>query len=54
MKKHDSSPNYHAPARVKKTNVFTSIVWLIPLIALIAGGWLWLKTSATAALSLHC
>ena len=43
MKKHDSSPNYHAPARVKKTNVFTSIVWLIPLIALIAGGWLLVK-----------
>ena len=43
MKKHDSSPNYHAPARVKKTNVFTSIVWLIPLIALIAGGWLLIK-----------
>ena len=43
MKKHDSSPNYHAPARVKKTNVFTSVVWLIPLIALIAGGWLLVK-----------
>ena len=43
MKKHDSSPNYHAPARVKKTNVFTSVVWLIPLIALIAGGWLLIK-----------
>ena len=43
MKKQDSSPNYHAPARVKKTNVFTSIVWLIPLIALIAGGWLLVK-----------
>ena len=43
MKKHDSSPNYHAPARVKKTNVFTSIVWLIPLIALIAGSWLLVK-----------
>ncbi|MDO5638616.1 MAG: intermembrane transport protein PqiB [Neisseria sp.] len=28
------------PARVQKTNVFASVVWLIPLIALIAGGWL--------------
>ena len=28
------------PARVRKTNVFTSVVWLIPLIALFAGGWL--------------
>ena len=27
----------------QKTNVFTSIVWLIPLIALIAGGWLLVK-----------
>ena len=31
------------PARIKKTNVFTSVVWLIPLIALIAGGWLLMK-----------
>lgn len=31
------------PARVKKTNVFTSVVWIIPLIALIAGGWLLMK-----------
>ena len=29
-----------ASARVRKTNVFTSVVWLIPLIALFAGGWL--------------
>ena len=43
MKKHDSSQTHRAPARVKKTNVFTSIVWLIPLIALIAGGWLLVK-----------
>lgn len=28
------------PARVGKTNVFASVVWLIPLIALITGGWL--------------
>ena len=54
MKKHDSSPNYHAPARVKKTNVFTSIVWLIPLIALMPAAGFWLKTSATEALSLRC
>ena len=32
-----------APARVKKTNVFTSVVWIIPLIALITGGWLLMK-----------
>ena len=31
------------PARVKKTNVFTSVVWVIPLVALIAGGWLLMK-----------
>lgn len=31
------------PAKVKKTNVFTSVVWIIPLIALIAGGWLLMK-----------
>lgn len=31
------------PARVKKTNVFTSVVWIIPLIALLAGGWLVMK-----------
>ena len=33
-------PNQPVPARIRKTNVFTSVVWLIPLIALIAGGWL--------------
>ncbi|MCP1772274.1 paraquat-inducible protein B [Neisseria perflava] len=33
----------NAPARVKKTNVFTSVVWVIPLIALLAGGWLLMK-----------
>ena len=43
MKKHDSSQTHHAPARVRKTNVFTSVVWLIPLIALLAGGWLLVK-----------
>ncbi|QEY23478.1 intermembrane transport protein PqiB [Neisseria animalis] len=32
-----------APARVKKTNVFASVVWVIPLLALIAGGWLLMK-----------
>lgn len=32
-----------APARVKKTNVFSSVVWIIPLIALITGGWLLMK-----------
>ncbi|OSI18893.1 paraquat-inducible protein B [Neisseria dentiae] len=31
------------PAVVRKTNVFTSVIWLIPLIALIAGGWLLMK-----------
>ena len=31
------------PAVIKKTNVFTSVVWIIPLIALIAGGWLLFK-----------
>ena len=33
-------PTQPGPARVRKTNVFTSVVWLIPLIALFAGGWL--------------
>ena len=33
-------PAKPVPARVRKTNVFTSVVWLIPLIALFAGGWL--------------
>ena len=33
-------PTQPVPARVRKTNVFTSVVWLIPLIALFAGGWL--------------
>ena len=33
-------PAQPVPARVRKTNVFTSVVWLIPLIALFAGGWL--------------
>lgn len=33
----------NAPARVKKTHIFASAVWLIPLIALIAGGWLLMK-----------
>lgn len=32
-----------APARVKKTNVFTSVVWIIPLVALITGAWLLMK-----------
>lgn len=31
------------PAVVKKTNAFNSIIWLVPLIALIAGGWLLMK-----------
>ncbi|MCS4533007.1 intermembrane transport protein PqiB [Neisseria montereyensis] len=31
------------PAVVKKTNIFNSIIWLVPLIALIAGGWLLMK-----------
>ncbi|OSI08150.1 Paraquat-inducible protein B [Neisseria animaloris] len=38
--KNDNQP---VPARVRKTNVFTSVVWLIPLIALIVGGWLLMK-----------
>ncbi|ENX8983720.1 intermembrane transport protein PqiB [Neisseria gonorrhoeae] len=36
-------PNGHAQARVRKNNTFLSAVWLVPLIALIAGGWLWVK-----------
>lgn len=32
-----------APARVKKTNVFSSVVWIIPLVALITGAWLLMK-----------
>ena len=36
-------PNGHTKARVRKNNTFLSAVWLIPLIALIAGGWLWVK-----------
>ena len=35
--------NGHAQARVRKNNTFLSAVWLVPLIALIAGGWLWVK-----------
>ncbi|STZ76769.1 intermembrane transport protein PqiB [Bergeriella denitrificans] len=31
------------PAKIKKTNVFASVVWVIPLVALIAGGWLLMK-----------
>ena len=31
------------PAVVRKTNVFTSVIWLIPLIAFLAGGWLLMK-----------
>ena len=30
-------------ARVRKNNIFTSVVWLVPLIALIAGSWLLMK-----------
>ncbi|MCF7521256.1 intermembrane transport protein PqiB [Neisseria sp. ZJ106] len=30
-------------ARTRKTNVFTSVVWIVPLIALAAGGWLAVK-----------
>ncbi len=36
-------PNGHAQARVRKNNTLLSAVWLVPLIALIAGGWLWIK-----------
>ena len=36
-------PNGHTKARVRKNNTFLSAVWLIPLIALIVGGWLWVK-----------
>lgn len=36
-------PNRHAQARVRKNNTLLSAVWLVPLIALIAGGWLWIK-----------
>ncbi|RKV76150.1 MAG: MCE family protein, partial [Neisseria sp.] len=41
----DNTPpqNGHIKARVRKNNTFLSAVWLIPLIALIAGGWLWVK-----------
>lgn len=42
MDKHDTSSG-NAPARIKKNNVFTSVVWLVPLIALFAGGWLLVK-----------
>ncbi|WP_373740455.1 intermembrane transport protein PqiB [Neisseria sp.] len=31
------------PAKVKRTNVFVSVVWLIPLIALMVGGWLLMR-----------
>ncbi|UOO81125.1 intermembrane transport protein PqiB [Uruburuella testudinis] len=40
MNDETNPPLKPVPARVQKTNVFTSVVWLIPLIALIAGGWL--------------
>lgn len=30
-------------AKIKKTNIFSSVVWLIPLIALFTGGWLLIK-----------
>lgn len=36
------------PARVRKTNVFTSVVWLIPLIALITGAWLLMQNIRNA------
>ncbi len=40
----NKQPAYQpVPAVVRKTNVFTSVIWLIPLIALIAGGWLLMK-----------
>lgn len=31
------------PAVVRKTNVFTSVIWLIPVIAFLVGGWLLMK-----------
>ena len=40
MSKETKPAERPVPARVQKTNVFASVVWLIPLIALIAGGWL--------------
>lgn len=44
MDNDNKQPAYVAvPAVVRKTNVFTSVIWLIPLIALIAGGWLLMK-----------
>lgn len=44
MDNDNKQPAYAAvPAVVRKTNVFTSVIWLIPLIALIAGGWLLMK-----------
>ena len=43
MTDNTSPQNGNTKARVRKNNTFLSAVWLIPLIALIAGGWLWVK-----------
>ncbi|ASK28344.1 paraquat-inducible protein B [Neisseria chenwenguii] len=43
MNQDNSSETRSVPARVNKTNVFTSVVWIIPLVALVAGGWLLMK-----------
>ena len=43
MTDNTSPQNGYTKARVRKNNTFLSAVWLIPLIALIAGGWLWVK-----------
>ena len=36
----DSTPSPNTPARIRQTNAFASVVWLVPLIALLVGAWL--------------
>ncbi|MCP2040189.1 paraquat-inducible protein B [Neisseria sp. HSC-16F19] len=40
--KNNPPPSEHT-ATVRQTPVFNSVVWLIPLVALITGGWLWFQ-----------
>ncbi len=37
---HAQPPSQPVPARVRKSNIFSSVVWLIPLAALLTGAWL--------------
>ncbi|OSI35242.1 intermembrane transport protein PqiB [Neisseria dumasiana] len=43
MNNHHQNEYKPVPAVVRKTNVFTSVIWLIPLIAFLVGGWLLMK-----------